>query len=64
MINWHDLLAAIALVLVIEGVLPFANPAGLRRTMLLLSQMRDSQLRIMGLVSMILGLLLLYAAHR
>ena len=63
MINWHGLLAAFALVLVIEGVLPFANPAGLRRAMLLLSQMRDSQLRVMGLVSMVLGLLLLYAVH-
>jgi uncharacterized protein YjeT (DUF2065 family) len=60
MINWHDFLAALALVLVIEGVVPFLNPQGLRRTMLLISQMQDRQLRVAGAFSMILGLILLY----
>ncbi len=60
MVNWHDLLVALALVLVIEGILPFVNPGGLRRTLLLLSQMSDQHLRVAGIASMLLGLLLLY----
>ena len=56
---WHDLLTAVALVLVIEGVLPFVNPNGMRRAMLMISQMNDNSLRFAGLTSMILGVLLL-----
>jgi uncharacterized protein len=58
--NWTDLLSAIALLMVLEGLLPFANPRGSRRTMALLAQMPDEKLRIAGLVSMIAGLLLLW----
>jgi hypothetical protein len=58
--NWNDLLAAIALYLVIEGLLPFASPAGWRQGLLLISQMRDSQLRLFGLVSIAAGLSLLW----
>lgn len=57
---WHDLLAAVALVLVIEGIMPFLNPAGVRRALLLVSQMSDSTLRFVGLTSMLLGVFLLY----
>ncbi len=58
--NWNDLLAAIALYLVIEGLLPFASPAGWRQGLLLISQMRDSQLRLVGLASIAAGLALLW----
>jgi len=60
---WQDLLTALALVLVIEGVLPFLNPAGFRRTLLLMSQLDDSYLRFAGLTAMVIGCLLLYAAR-
>ena len=56
---WSDLLAAIALLLIIEGILPFINPAALRRALLMVSQMNDNALRFTGLTSMILGILLL-----
>ena len=56
---WSDLLAAIALVLVIEGIMPFVNPGGLRRALLMISRMSDNTLRFTGLTSMILGILLL-----
>ncbi len=56
---WQDFLAAIALVLVLEGIMPFLNPQGMRRTMLLITQMDDRSLRIVGLVSMVLGVILL-----
>ncbi|NOZ54492.1 MAG: DUF2065 domain-containing protein [Gammaproteobacteria bacterium] len=57
---WHDLLLALALVLVIEGIFPFLNPEGLKKTMLLLTQVDDRQLRFAGLTSMIIGVILLY----
>ncbi len=56
---WNDLLAAIALVLVIEGIMPFINPRALRRALLMIAQMNDNTLRFTGLSSMILGILLL-----
>ncbi len=61
MINWHDLGVAIALFLVLEGVLPFLNPHGVRRTLTMITGMSDAQLRFAGLTSMLLGLVLLYA---
>lgn len=59
----NDLLAALALLLVVEGILPFLNPQALRRTLQTLGQMDDRNLRIMGLVSMLSGLLLLYVVR-
>lgn len=60
---WQDLLTALALILVIEGVLPFINPAGLRRSLLMISQLDDSMLRFIGLSAMILGCILLYVVR-
>jgi len=48
--------AALALVLVLEGLFPFLSPGGWRRTFLKLLQLRDGQLRFFGLTSMLLGL--------
>ena len=53
------LLMAFALVLIIEGVLPFLAPNLWRDTFRRLTQMSDGQIRFVGLSSMILGLLLL-----
>lgn len=58
--NWQDLGAAIALFLVLEGILPFINPQGVRRMLELIASMPDAQLRFAGLTSMLLGLVLLY----
>lgn len=55
----NDLLAALALVLVLEGILPFASPGTVRRIWENISNMSDQALRIFGLVSMIVGVLLL-----
>ena len=57
---WDELLTAAALVLVMEGVLPFLNPAGFRRAVALIGQMDNLTLRIGGLISMVLGVALLY----
>jgi uncharacterized protein YjeT (DUF2065 family) len=57
---WSDFLAALALLLVIEGVIPFVNPQALRRMLATMSQLDDRSLRIAGLVSMVLGVVMLY----
>jgi uncharacterized protein len=58
-VNWGDLLAAIALVLVLEGILPFINPRRVRDTLERISSMSDNALRWTGLISMVAGALLL-----
>jgi len=58
--TWDNFFIAIALLLVIEGIFPFLNPAGLRRTLITIAQLNDHAIRVVGLSSMILGLLLLY----
>ncbi|HET7586945.1 MAG TPA: DUF2065 domain-containing protein [Gammaproteobacteria bacterium] len=60
---WKELLIAVALVLVIEGVMPFLNPAGLRRTLALLTEIDDRYIRAAGLSSMLAGVVLLYVIH-
>ncbi len=57
---WQELLSALALVFVIEGILPFLNPTGFRRTLLTAAGLDDRALRVMGGVAMGIGLLLLY----
>ena len=60
---WHNLLAALALMLVIEGILPFLNPGAMRKVMRNMSEMNNSSLRISGLVSMALGVAMLYIVN-
>lgn len=57
---WTDLGTAVALVLVIEGLMPFLAPAALRRTMAQVAQLPDRQLRFLGVTSMLIGLVVLY----
>jgi len=52
--------AALALVLVLEGLLPFVSPGGWRHTFQRLLEMRDGQLRFFGLCSILIGLGLLW----
>lgn len=53
------LLLAVALVLVLEGLLPFAQPALWRRVFEQATRLSDGQLRFLGLSSIALGLLIL-----
>jgi uncharacterized protein len=52
-----EILAALCLVLVIEGLLPFLAPKAWRETMMKVAQFNDGQLRMVGLICIILGLL-------
>ncbi len=51
---------ALALVLVLEGLLPLLSPGGWRRTFQRLLELRDGQLRFFGLCSILGGLALLW----
>ena len=62
-IDWLDLATAFALYLVLEGMMPFLNPQGTRRMMETFSRLADSQLRVAGLASMGVGVLLLWAVR-
>jgi uncharacterized protein YjeT (DUF2065 family) len=54
---------AIALVLVIEGILPFTAPRLWRETFRRMIEMSDGQLRFAGLASMMVGLIILFVTH-
>lgn len=57
---WNELLAAIALVLVFEGIIPFLAPDKFRQALAQLMKMPDQVLRIIGLASMTVGIIFLY----
>jgi hypothetical protein len=59
MLAWSDLLAAFALYLVLEGIMPFLNPAGMKRAISVMLSIPDSQLRVGGLGAIVAGLVLL-----
>lgn len=53
------LFAAIALMLVIEGLLPFLSPGAWRRVFERATRMTDGQIRFLGLTSMVAGVAML-----
>ena len=57
---WQEILTAFALVLVVEGILPFVGPGRYRQMVAQIVRLGDNQLRTFGLASMIAGLLLLF----
>ena len=57
---WADLLAAVAILLVLEGLLPFLNPSATRRVFEQLARMSGRELRVAGLISMLAGMVLLF----
>lgn len=60
---WTDLWVALALMLVLEGVLPFLSPASVRRLLQAAMQIDDRGMRLSGLLSMLAGVGLLYWVH-
>jgi hypothetical protein len=57
------LVAAIAVMLVIEGILPFTSPRIWRELFRKLTEMSDGQIRFAGLTSMMIGLVILFLVH-
>ncbi len=58
--NWGDLFAALALVMIIEGIIPFISPQGYKNTMQQLTSMPESTLRSIGFGLMLVGVVSLY----
>ena len=54
------LLEAVALLLVLEGVMPFLSPSSVRRLLERVNELGDRSLRVAGLASMLAGVVLLY----
>lgn len=48
-----------ALLLMLEGLLPFFSPASWRRAMMQIAQLRDGQIRFFGLIAIAAGLVIL-----
>jgi uncharacterized protein YjeT (DUF2065 family) len=60
---WKEIATAFSLVLVIEGILPFLSPNRWRSLAAVLADVDNSTLRMLGLVSMLVGTALLYVVH-
>lgn len=60
---WTEIATAFCLVLVIEGILPFLSPGRWRILASIAAGVDDRTLRIVGLVSMLVGTALLYLVH-
>lgn len=57
---WRQLLLAVGLMLVLEGILPFLNPDATRRFLHEATKLDDPTLRFLGLSCMVVGVLVLY----
>jgi uncharacterized protein len=51
---------AFGLMLIFEGIMPFASPQGWRDKMAQLMVLQDGQIRFFGLVCILVGLLMLW----
>ena len=60
---WQVLPVALALVLIIEGAMPFISPNRWRNMLAIVAQMEDRVIRNIGLGSMLFGVLLLYMVN-
>jgi uncharacterized protein YjeT (DUF2065 family) len=62
--DWDVLIAAFGLYLVFEGLMSFASPDTLKQLLKQIIEMPSSTLRMIGAVSISIGLLLLYLARQ
>lgn len=56
----ESLWAALALVLVIEGLLPFLSPQSWRRAVTQIALLQDGQIRVFGLLAIVAGVVMLW----
>ena len=60
---WTEILTALALVLINEGMVPFVGPRKYRQIVAQMAMLSDNHLRTVGLVIMIAGVVLLFAVR-
>jgi uncharacterized protein len=58
--DWQSFASALALMMIFEGISPFLMPERMRKLAAMLIEASDRSIRLVGLVSMLAGLLLLY----
>lgn len=58
--NWTELFSALALVMIIEGIIPFLSPQGYKNSMQKMLAMPESTLRVVGFGLMLLGAISLF----
>ncbi|GGI86282.1 DUF2065 domain-containing protein [Legionella impletisoli] len=59
-----NFLSALALVLVFEGIMPFASPSTWKKLLIKVLTKDDRMLRISGFFSMMVGVILLTIIHQ
>lgn len=59
----NDFLTALALLLIFEGIMPFASPEQWKTVLRTITETNASKIRVFGLISMISGLVMLYVVH-
>ena len=57
---WDMILTAVAIILIIEGVVPLVSPQTCKKMMSSIAKLNNTTLRILGLVALILGVVILY----
>jgi len=60
---WQDILTAVSLFLIIEGMVPFIGPDFYRQAVVRIAQMDDNGLRLTGLTVASVGLILLFVVR-
>ena len=60
---WHQLAVALAMVFILEGIIPFVSPGRWRNLVKVMAELDNSTMRAMGLFSMLSGLALLYLVN-
>lgn len=60
---WQLLFSAIALVFIIEGIMPFLFPDLWRNFLAKMVKQTNQTFRIMGFFSMVLGVVILFIVH-
>ncbi len=60
---WRELLVACCLLLILEGIIPFLYPQRWRNLVRQLATIDEQRLRMIGLLSMLIGTGLLYLVH-
>lgn len=57
---WQEILTAVSLFLIIEGMVPFVSPNFYRKAVVKIAQMDDNRLRLIGLTVASIGIVILY----
>jgi len=61
--EWGLLLKVLAMVLIIEGIMPFVTPIRWKKYLQRMIEANNRQVRIMGFVLLVVGSVLLFVAH-